>query len=193
MLRMPKKLLRRILPNRETIERIPVSRRFTHRFDRPGLWLVEREAIARGLAAGVLCGMIPGPLQMIAAISLAFLFRLNLPMAVVGTFLTNPFTIVPIYIAAYSTGQWLLGADGGDTDWNQFPPLPQTDWQTPWSSLQTWWQWVADLGMPWVTGMLVLAFGMALLSYVLMQIVWRGHRYWHLIRLRSLRQQTVKM
>ena len=41
-----KKFLRRVLPNRETIERIPISRRFTDRFDRPGLWRVEREAVA---------------------------------------------------------------------------------------------------------------------------------------------------
>ena len=41
-----KKFLRRVLPNRETIERIPISRRFTDRLDRPGLWRVEREAVA---------------------------------------------------------------------------------------------------------------------------------------------------
>lgn len=188
---MPKKLLRRILPDRQTIERIPVSRRFSQRFDHPGLWLIEREAIARGLAVGVLCGMIPGPLQMIAAISCAFLFRLNLPMAVVGTFLTNPFTIVPIYMAAYGIGQWLSGGHASGAEWHQIPALPQTDWQSPLSGAQAWWQWIMDLGMPWVTGMLVLSVSLALLSYMVMQIVWRGSRYWHLTQLQTRRRHRT--
>lgn len=187
---MPKKFLRRILPDRQTIERIPISRRFTHHFDRSSLWRVEREAVAWGLAAGVFCGMIPGPLQMIAAISLAFFFRLNLPMAVVGTFLTNPLTIVPIYMAAYGLGQWLLGLHGADTKWNSLPALPQTDWQAPLSSIQLWWQWVVDLGLPWVIGMVVLAISLALLSYFTMQLVWRSTRYWNLVQLQSQRRQA---
>ncbi|WMW80648.1 DUF2062 domain-containing protein [Undibacterium cyanobacteriorum] len=187
---MPKKFLRRILPDRQTIERIPISRRFTHHFDRSSLWRVEREAVAWGLAAGVFCGMIPGPLQMIAAISLAFFFRLNLPMAVVGTFLTNPLTIVPIYMAAYSLGQWLLGLHGADTKWSSLPALPETDWQAPLMSIELWWQWVLDLGLPWVIGMVVLAMSLALSSYLLMQLVWRASRYWNLLRLQALRRQT---
>ena len=182
---MPKKFLRRVLPNRETIERIPISRRFTDRFDRPGLWRVEREAVAWGLAVGVLCGMIPGPLQMLAAISLAFVFRLNLPMAVVGTFFTNPLTIVPLYMTAYGIGQKLSGAE----QWNALPPLPETKWQALWTSMQAWWDWIASLGTPWIIGMLILSFGLALGSYLLMQLIWRGSRYWNLIRLQSHRRQ----
>ena len=133
--------------------------------------------------------MIPGPLQMLAAISLAFVFRLNLPMAVVGTFFTNPLTIVPLYMTAYGIGQKLSGAE----QWNALPPLPETQWQALWTSMQAWWDWIASLGTPWIIGMLILSFGLALASYLLMQLIWRGSRYWNLIRLQSHRRQRSLM
>ena len=112
---MPRKLLRRYLPDRETIGKYEISKRFTPFLKHPELWAIKRNLVAGGLAVGLFCGMIPGPLQMIAAISLAIILRVNLPMAILGTFFTNPLTILPLYWLAYSIGLWCFGEAGAGT------------------------------------------------------------------------------
>lgn len=37
------------------------------------------------------------------------LFRVNLPIALLTTLYTNPFTILPLYVLAYKLGTWVLG------------------------------------------------------------------------------------
>ena len=46
---------------------------------------------------------------MLLAAILALALRLNIPAAVLGTFITNPLTIVPLYVFAYWIGCALLG------------------------------------------------------------------------------------
>ena len=170
---MPKKFLRRVLPDRTTIERFPITRRFSGNFDLPYLWQVQREPIAFGLAVGLFCGMIPGPLQMIAAIGMSIMFRVNLPMAIIGTFFTNPFTIIPLYMLAYGIGQSMTGED----HWHQLPSLPIVDWGSPIVAVQAWVTWVSALGTPWLIGMLVMAFALAAIGYCGVQILWRTYQY----------------
>jgi uncharacterized protein (DUF2062 family) len=170
---MPKKFLRRVLPNRVSIQKISICRRFDDRLNIPELWHVQRDSVALGLAIGVFCGMIPGPLQVISALALTIIFRVNLPIAIIGTCLTNPITIVPIYMLAYGLGQSLLGMP----NWRQLPDLPVTDWTTPSIALQNWMAWVGDLGTPWVIGMIVLASAMAALAYCATQVIWRTIEY----------------
>jgi uncharacterized protein (DUF2062 family) len=58
------------------------------------------------------CGLIPGPLQMLGAAICAVVFRVNLPLAMLTTVYTNPFTIVPLYVVAYRDRT--MGAAGPD-------------------------------------------------------------------------------
>lgn len=153
----------------------------------PDIWQVQRGKIAAGLAVGVFCGMVPGPLQMISAIALTLLLRVNLPMALIGTFLTNPLTIVPIYMFAYGIGQSMLGG----TDWRQLPDLPIADWTAPAQAIENWVAWVSDLGAPWLLGMLVLASALAALSYCAMEVIWRSYQY--LMMGRRLRQRQKRL
>ena len=74
----------------------------------PRLWDLNRHSAAGAVAAGLFCGLIPGPLQMLGAAICAVVFRVNLPLALLTTLYTNPFTIVPLYIAAFAIGQWVL-------------------------------------------------------------------------------------
>ena len=186
---MPKKFLRRVLPNQDSIQKYSVSRRFAGRLDIPDIWQVQCEKIAAGLAVGVFCGMVPGPLQMISAVALTLLLRVNLPMALIGTFLTNPLTIVPIYMLAYAIGQSMLGS----TDWRELPALPVADWTAPTQAIENWVVWVSDLGTPWLLGMLVLASALAALSYCAMQVIWRSYQYLMMRRRLHQRQQRLKI
>jgi uncharacterized protein (DUF2062 family) len=67
------------------------------------------EAIARGLAAGVFSGWFPWfGFQILIAIALATVVRGNRLAAAIATWVSNPFTYLPIFAFNYQVGQWLL-------------------------------------------------------------------------------------
>lgn len=69
------------------------------------------EAIARGLAIGVFAGWFPWfGFQIVVAIALATLLRGNRMVAAAATWVSNPFTYVPIFAFNFHIGQRLLGS-----------------------------------------------------------------------------------
>ncbi|WP_348945514.1 DUF2062 domain-containing protein [Chitinibacter sp. FCG-7] len=166
---MPKKILRRWLPDQHTLHQNRFLRRFAHWFEHPNLWHLNRRSVAGGVAAGMIGGLIPGPLQVITASVLALGFRVNLPVAIFATFYTNPFTIAPIYWLAFLLGSWVTGQDGSAT-MAQIPSLMDLtffDW------LAAMGVWVQSLGMPLLIGLPLLGFLLATSSYLLVQLLWR--------------------
>ena len=68
------------------------------------------QRIARGVAVGVWIAFTPFlGLHMILALALAVLFRANKVLAVLGVWISNPFTLLPIYGSAYLMGRFLVG------------------------------------------------------------------------------------
>ncbi len=128
------------------------------------------------MATGMFCGLIPGPLQMLGAAICAVIFRVNLPLAMLTTLYTNPFTIVPLYIVAFTLGQWVLP---GPRHHFAAPPEYGAQGIIAWThELMTW---MLGLGTPLALGLLLLALGLALAGYVLVRLVWRIYlvRAWH--------------
>src|SRR5512142_2270877 len=99
-----RRFFRERLPNHESIRQHRWLGPVRHLLHHPNLWHLHRRSVAGGVAIGLFCGLIPGPLQMISAALLAVLLRVNLPVAVFTTLYTNPFTIVPLYLLAYEIG-----------------------------------------------------------------------------------------
>jgi uncharacterized protein (TIGR03546 family) len=65
--------------------------------------------LAWGMALGVFIGITPTiPFHTVAALSLAALFKVSPVTAFLGIQIGNPLTMVPIYLAAYKVGQFLL-------------------------------------------------------------------------------------
>jgi uncharacterized protein (DUF2062 family) len=99
-------------------------------------WLWEQEGShgqrARGLAAGVFCGCFPFfGLQTILGVGLASVIRGNHLLAAAGTWISNPFTYVPLYWFNYQLGCWLLGPGHG---WTSLAVLEQRGiWELGWS------------------------------------------------------------
>ena len=70
----------------------------------------EPRKIARSIAFGVAIGLvIPVGLQSMVSIPLAIFFRCNLILTLVGTLISNPVTLVPLYYIAYHIGTRLTG------------------------------------------------------------------------------------
>src|SRR6267142_1331007 len=68
----------------------------------------ERTALAFSIGVFVAFSPFLG-LHTILATSIAFIFRFNKLAIYSGTFINNPLTLIPIIIASYATGAFLLG------------------------------------------------------------------------------------
>lgn len=66
--------------------------------------------MARGVAAGVFAGCFPlFGLQTIIGIAIATLLQGNRVLAAAGTWVSNPFTYLPLFAFNYQVGHWILG------------------------------------------------------------------------------------
>jgi uncharacterized protein (DUF2062 family) len=109
--RHPLKVLLRARLRRRHVHGTLMHRILGERLFAPELWIPNREATALGFSLGVLAGFLPLPgLQIVFAALLCYFFRANIAASVLATFITNPFTTVPISVAQYKLGQWLLPA-----------------------------------------------------------------------------------
>ena len=160
-------LFRKFLPSRETVKSHRWLKPFGHWLQHPDLWHLHRRSVAGGVSVGLFCGLIPGPLQMIGAALLAVLFRVNLPVALITTLYTNPFTIVPLYLVAYELGAWVSGAQSGEV---VQPSFPELHWQNMMHEL---WGWMVLLGEPLLIGLPLLAAGLAIIGYFAVRVAWR--------------------
>lgn len=101
----------RNMPTREQMERNRFVRPFAHRVLASELWRFTRRSVPRGVALGVLVGIIIPFAQILFAAFLSLSVRANVPVAALTTFITNPLTTPFIWAAAYKVGERLLYFD----------------------------------------------------------------------------------
>jgi uncharacterized protein (DUF2062 family) len=90
--------------------------------------------IARGLAVGVFSGAFPWMgLQIIIAIFLAFCVRGNKIAAAAATWVSNPFTYIPLFLFNYKLGELFLGQ--GNQAINSSIFASNQSWAENWASL----------------------------------------------------------
>lgn len=125
----------------------------------PQLWVHTPHAIAGGAAAGLLVAFLPLPFQMLIAAFLSILLRVNLPLAIVMTWINNPFTFIPINFGMYYFGTWLMAE-------RYVAPaaLPGLD-------IIEIWRWLISLGKPYVVGLIVVDLGVSFGAYSLIRFV----------------------
>ncbi|MBK6649330.1 MAG: DUF2062 domain-containing protein [Betaproteobacteria bacterium] len=121
----------------------------------------HRTPLAMGVAIGMFCGLIPGPLQVAGSLLLCVWLRANLIAAAAATFYTNPLTIVPLYMLAFQIGRLILPADA-------------TDPATSFAGLN-WSNGVIDglsaLGLPLLLGLPTMGLMFAAIAYLLVQLL----------------------
>lgn len=168
---MPRKYFRRFLPDGETVRAHKYLAWSGRWLQHPNLWHLNRDSVAGGVAIGLAAGLMPGPLQMLTAALLAVTLKKNLPVAVVTTLYTNPFTIAPLYLLAYGYGRLLLGANSQPAEVRLF----QWDWANWIDSAQALAHWALALGKPLAIGLVALALTFAALGYAAVQLGWRAY------------------
>jgi uncharacterized protein (DUF2062 family) len=167
---VPRKFFRKFLPDGDVVRRHRALAWLGGWLQHPNLWHLNRHSVAGGVAIGLFAGLVPGPLQMLAAALIAVPLRKNLPVALATTLYTNPFTIAPLYLLAYGYGRLLLG--GGQAA--AIAPY-EWDWSHWIDSAQALIHWALALGKPLLVGLVALALTLAALGYAAVQIGWRAY------------------
>ncbi len=177
-----RRLLKRYLPDHQALAANRWLAPFGNTLFHPRLWHLNRHSAAGAVAVGLFCGLIPGPFQMLGAALCCLAFRVNLPLALFTTLYTNPFTIVPLYVAAVAIGEWLLGNGAG-----HFTTPPEWSGGSLVAWLEAFAGWMAGLGRPLLLGLIALASGLALAGYLLTRLAWRSYliHHWHQRRKRK--------
>lgn len=172
--------MRRFLPTEESIKANRFLRWLGPRLHEPGLWHLNRRAVARGVAIGVFFGFMIPVAQIPAAAIGAFFARANLLVSAIATLVSNPFTYAPIYYAAYRLGGFLLGHAGPATPADLDPALvhavtPALEHAT--SGIGAWlsevWTQMAAYGKPLFLGLGLMAVTLSIVSYFGTLFVWR--------------------
>ena len=175
---MARKIIKRFIPGPEWVKKQKSLQILGNWIHEPNLWHLNRHSVTKATFIGVFLAFVPIPSQMIIAAFIAMLFRANLVISVCLVWITNPFTIAPLYYLAYKVGAVVLGR----------PPDPfvfelSWDWLT--NELANNWQ-------PFLLGCLLCGLFFALLTSTSIWIAWRQHTIyrWHQRRLsRQLNQK----
>lgn len=158
--------IKKNLPKREEMARNRWLKPVAHRILRSDLWRFTRRSVPRGVALGVVVGILIPVAQTVFAALLALPFRANVPVAALTTFLTNPLTTPPLWLAAYYLGHWMLKFDAVT------PDTEMTRQAQGW--LSEWMAWLlSDAAPATATGLFTLAFVGAILFYFISALGWR--------------------
>jgi uncharacterized protein (DUF2062 family) len=170
---VPRKFFRKYLPDAESIKHNRYTRVFSPALQHPNLWHLNRHSVAGGVAVGMFTGLIPGsnPVQFTAAAILSMIFRVNLPVAVFVTLYTNPFTIVPLYFAAYKVGAFFIGQGKAKVPRHELNvwDLPLSDW------IPALIHWATAMGKPLALGLVLMALLFAAVGYAAVHLAWRAY------------------
>ena len=157
---MPKKLIKRLSPKMDEMRAHPQLKYLNTLIHKENLWHVNRNSIANAFAVGLFCVFIPIPFQMILAALIAVWVGANIPVSVLLVWISNPFTVAPIFYLCYKLGQLIL--------------------QTPTSELYNSSEAnqileIMHLWQPFLLGCFVMSCISSIVGYTTVKILWRIH------------------
>jgi len=156
---MPKKFIKRFLPDHQTIKNNKHLQIFGDLLNNGNLWHLNRRSVAKAFAVGLFCAFIPIPFQMVLAAGMAIIVHANLPLSIALVWITNPLTMPAIFYFCYVVGSWMIGA-------------PEQEF-----AFEPSWQWVVDslstIGPSFLLGCGILAVLFSILGYLGINALWR--------------------
>ena len=159
-----KDLLKRFTPDKEKILRGNSIRFFSNYLHDPHIWHFHRRSVATGAGVGIFCAFIPLPIQTLSAIALAILFRVNLPISILFSLVSNPLTIPFIFLSSYKAGLMILGIEGSDIEQIIHSNATIFEWFSN-KFIHIW--------EPFVIGCFALGLICSILTYLLIRLIWR--------------------
>lgn len=157
---MPRKFLKRYLPDHKTLREQWYLRPFRALLHDPALLYPNRRTATRALALGLFWACVPVPLQMIPAAIMALWMRVNLPIAIASVWVSNPLTMGPLFYAEYRLGAWLLGIGRGEFQFEL--------------SLEWLMEGMLKIWQPLLLGTLIIGTALAIVGYVILNFIWKA-------------------
>jgi len=145
----------------------------------PNLWHLNRRSVSGATGIGLFLAFMPMPFQMVPAASLAIIFRVNLPMAVVAVWISNPLTMGPMLYFQYRLGKLMMGERVGAATFE-----PTLEW---------YWTEIVNVWQPLVLGSVVCGSVSALAGYGLVHLIWRVNIRRHLRIRKEKRAERVRI
>lgn len=156
---MPKKFIRRFMPDHKAIRDNQSMKLFGDRLHDPNLWHLNRRSVSGAAAVGLFSAFLPMPFQMVLAGAGAILFRVNLPLAVATVWITNPVTMPPIFYFNYVVGEKLMGME----------PMP-LDFEL---TMEWFTRELSHIWQPLLLGSVVMSTIMATVGFFAIRGLWR--------------------
>ncbi|HLU91109.1 MAG TPA: DUF2062 domain-containing protein [Pedomonas sp.] len=150
------------LPKREDILNSRLMRPFARHFGHGALWHLNRRSVARGVAVGMFFAFLTPVAQTLFAAMASVPLRANVAVAALATFITNPITTPPILIFAHTIGMRALRFFGLDDEHREVV-----------RSLSSLWSEAPVILGATAIGLFVMAVIAAVLSYVIVDLIWR--------------------
>ena len=157
---MLKKLIKRLSPKMHEMRTHPQLKYLNTLIHKENLWHVNRNSIANAFAVGLFCVFIPVPFQMIPAAFIAVWVGANIPVSVLLVWISNPFTVAPIFYLCYKLGQLIL-----QTPVSEFHN--SSDMNQIMETMPLW--------QPFLLGCLVMSCVSSIIGYTMVKVLWRIH------------------
>ncbi|MGA0954737.1 MAG: DUF2062 domain-containing protein [Burkholderiaceae bacterium] len=183
-----KQLIKRWTPSAESVRSNKSLRWLGPLLNRPWLWQLNRRSVSLGVAIGVFFGFLVPVLQALFSAVFALVFRANLPVAIVSTLVSNPFTYAPIGILAYQLGSAVLGES---TSAEHLALFEDSVEEMSVSNPSTWDQ-ILSIGKPVFLGLAIFAVVGSVSAFVLTNLSWRIVVASQRARRRKKRYQALK-
>ncbi|UUO22554.1 DUF2062 domain-containing protein [Colwellia sp. M166] len=156
---MPKKMIKRLMPDHQTIKNNKHLQIFGTLLHNANLWHLNRRSVSKAFAVGLFFAFIPVPFQMVLAAGLAIIVHANLPLSVALVWITNPLTMPAIFYFCYLVGTWIVGV-----------PTKQFAFEASWQWLV---ESISTIGPAFILGCGVLATIFSILGYLIINTLWR--------------------
>lgn len=174
---MPRKTLKRWMPNPQKIREMRDLRFLGSLLHDPNLFHLTRHSVSVAFFFGLFIAFLPIPFQVVLAALVAFVVRCNLPITLALVFTTNPLTAPIILIACYKFGANLLNIPARNFEF-------ELSFQWFLSEFLLIWQ-------PLLLGCFLASCFFGCLGYLTIQWVWR----WNIVtkwEKRKLRRQQKR-
>lgn len=164
------------LPTQERIVTYRFLRPFRHVLGHDALWRFNQRSVAGGAAVGLFFSVASPVAQILLAAITATVLKVNLPVAVFGTFFSNPLTTPAILFFAFHLGALLVGHEGPAEN-----VVATTGVAAPnggyLGGVAEWvlhsFEWIQTAGWPLVVGLGILAVALSMAGYLLVTVAWR--------------------
>lgn len=132
---------------------------FRHLLHDHRLWGVRRKTVVPAFALGLFVAFMPFPGHPFEAALAALALRINIPVAALATFVSNPLTMWWMYYFCYRVGAGLLSMDASGFEFEL-----SLDWVT--STFVSIWQ-------PMLLGSVLVGAIAALVGFIGLDLFWR--------------------